>query len=205
MHARSEDDWNAMIDAWRHSPDDSPSVDPHGLRRRVIAESRRMTINMLLEYAVGLALVGLAAWRLATQPGLDVFLWGFAMLWFTCMALQYSADARRNLWRPASETTAAYLDLALERLRRRDATVRYAWLLLALETALVLGWYPLSWFFWPERFWPLVDRAGWVLGGLCLAVGLLAAWSISVRRRSQAERASLERAARELRELAHDR
>ena len=118
MNARSEDDWNAMIDAWRHTPVGTTLADPHGLRHRVMAESRRMTINLLLEYAVGLALVGFAAWRLATGPGLDDFVWGFALLWFTAMALQYASDARRNLWRPAAETTAAYLELALERLRR---------------------------------------------------------------------------------------
>ena len=106
MNARSEDDWNAIIDAWRYSPDGAALADPHGLRHRVMAESRRMTINMLLEYAVGLALVGFAAWRLATGPGLDDFVWGFALLWFTAMALQYASDARRKLWRPAADTTA---------------------------------------------------------------------------------------------------
>ena len=62
-----------------------------------------MTITLLLEYAVGLALVGFAAWRLATGPGLDDFVWGFALLWFTAMALQYASEARatcsdRPLW-----------------------------------------------------------------------------------------------------------
>ena len=68
MNARSEDDWNAMIDAWRQTPVGTTLADPHGLRHRVMAESRRMTINLLIEYAVGLALVGFAAWRLATGP-----------------------------------------------------------------------------------------------------------------------------------------
>ena len=199
MNARSEDDWNAIIDAWRFSPDGAALADPHGLRHRVMAESRRMTINMLLEYAVGLALVGFAAWRLATGPGLDDFVWGFALLWFTAMALQYASDARRKLWRPAAETTAAYLELALERLRRREAAVRYAWLLFALETAFIIAWYPLSWFFWPEKFWPLVERTPWVLGALALFAAVLAGWSRSVRRRSREEQASLEHAARELR------
>ena len=198
MNARSEDDWNAIIDAWRYSPDGAALADPHGLRHRVMAESRRMTINMLLEYAVGLALVGFAAWRLATGPGLDDFVWGFAMLWFTAMALQYASDARRKLWRPAAETTAAYLELALERLRRREAAVRYAWLLFALETAFIVAWYPLSWFFWPGKFWPLVERTPWVVGALGAFAAALAWWSRSVLRRSRAERASLENAAREL-------
>ncbi|MFO1407279.1 MAG: hypothetical protein U1F08_07080 [Steroidobacteraceae bacterium] len=198
MSTHADADWNAMIAAWRTPTDAGGLPDPHGIRRRVIAESRRMTVQMLVEYAFGLALVGFAAWRLATGPGLDDFVWGFALLWFTAMALQYASNARRNLWRPAGESTAAYLALALERLRRREAAVRYAWLLFSLETAFIVAWYPLSWFFWPGKFWPLVERTPWMFGALCLFAAVLAGWSMSTWKHIRLERASFGQAAHEL-------
>ena len=50
-----------------------------------------MAFGMASEYAVAALLVALAVWKLATNDGLDAFVWGFAMLWFTGIALQFSA------------------------------------------------------------------------------------------------------------------
>lgn len=198
MNMTSSADWNAMIDAWLRDPDATRVPDPLGLRRRVLAENRRMTLWMLAEYAVGAALVCFVAWRLATQEGLDVFVWGFAMLWFTAMALQFSADSRKGLWSPAAETTQAYLDLALERVRRRERTTRYAWLLFALEGAFLIAWYPLTWFLWPDKAWPLIERTPWLLAVFGVATACLVGWSVAAGRRNRSERAELEQAHREL-------
>ncbi len=46
-----------------------------------------MAFGMASEYAVAALLVALAVWKLATNEGLDAFVWGFAMLWFTGIAL----------------------------------------------------------------------------------------------------------------------
>ena len=51
-----------------------------------------MAFGMASEYAVAALLVALAVWKLATNEGLDAFVWGFAMLWFTGIALQFSRE-----------------------------------------------------------------------------------------------------------------
>jgi hypothetical protein len=38
-----------------------------------------MAFGMASEYAVAALLVALAVWKLATNEGLDAFVWGFAM------------------------------------------------------------------------------------------------------------------------------
>jgi hypothetical protein len=106
-------DWTDLMRVWQQDVDDG--ADPDGLHRRVRAESRRLSLTLLAEYAVGAAIVGLVAWRLATEPGAHTFLLGFAVLWLTAMALQFALDNRRGTWLPAAQSTRACLDLALER------------------------------------------------------------------------------------------
>jgi hypothetical protein len=95
-----------------------------------------MTLGMVAEHRVAALLVSVAVWKLATNDGLDAFVWGSAILWFTAMALHFSANNRRAACgnRPLSRR-APIFDLALERLRRREAAVRFAWLLYALQVA----------------------------------------------------------------------
>jgi hypothetical protein len=186
-------DWQALVRAWRDDPGTDTADDAHGVRRRVMAETRRMTLVALAEYAFATLLVGFVAWRLATEKGTDVLVWGFALLWFTGMALQYSSDARRGLWQPASETTFGYLDLALERIQRRERATRFAWLLFGLEVAFLVAWYPLTWFLWPERTWQLLDRTPWLLAAVGLATLALVGWSVSTAARNRRERAAYER------------
>ena len=131
-------DWNALMHTWRRYDGDGAD-DPHGLRRRVLAQGRRLARATVGEYAVAAVIICVAAWQLATERGLDAFVWGFAMLWLTAMALQFSASNRRGLWTPAGETTRDYLDLALERIRRRE---RSPWLVawVVLVVAAMTSW-----------------------------------------------------------------
>lgn len=56
-------------------------ADMHDLRRSVQTESRRLLLTSLVEYAVGTVIVGLVAWKLATDKGPDTFV----TLATTCM------------------------------------------------------------------------------------------------------------------------
>jgi hypothetical protein len=190
--------WDTLTQIWLGSEQDAAPDDPHDIRRRVRSESRRMLLGTLLEYAVGLALVCLAAWTLATDKSLPSFVWGFALLWFTATALQFSSSNRRGLWEPAGHSTRDYLALARERLLRRRLALRFAWLLYALEVLFLLAWYPASWFFWPEEFWPLIERTPQVIGALALVTLAIVGWSVHVSQRIRIEGAGLARLQQEL-------
>jgi hypothetical protein len=114
------------------------------------------------------------------------------------MALQFSSANRQGLWRPAAESTRAYVDLALERVRRRESALRFAWLLYGLELAFLVAWYPATWFLWPLETWPLIENTPRILAMLVLITLGLAGWSISVHQRNRAERREFERLQQEL-------
>jgi hypothetical protein len=185
-------DWNALMHTWQRYDGDGAD-DPHGLRRRVVAPGRRHPRANSGEYAVAAVIICVAAWQLATQRGLDAFVWGFAMLWLTAMALQFSASNRRGLWTPAGETTRDYLELALERIRRRERSLAFAWMLLVVQLALLVAWYPATWFLWPERTWDLIERTPWLVAWVVLVVAAMTGWSVYVRSRCRGERRELER------------
>jgi hypothetical protein len=187
----SDVDWEAITRAWLDAP--AEPQDPRDIRASVLAGNRRLSLTLLAEYCVGAVLVGIAAWQLATREGLDTFVWGFALLCFTAMALQFSTWNRRGLWRPAAESTRDYLDLALERVWRRERAVRFAWLLFGLEFVFLLAWYPLTWFLWPEQSWTLLERTPRMAAALGLVTLALIGWSIRSMQLAREERCELER------------
>ena len=189
----TDTDWTALTNAWLYPPETDAREDPLGIRRRVQAAARRMTFAVLSEYAVAALLIALAVSTLASDDGLDAFVSGFAILGFTVVALQFSAHNRRGLWQPAGESTRDYLDLALERVRRREASVRFAWLLYALQVAFLIAWYPATWYLWPLEVWSLIEDTPFMLGMLAVFTACLAAWSTVVSRRNRSERRELER------------
>jgi hypothetical protein len=189
-------EWNELIRIWQQPAE--AGADPRDIRGRVVSDSRRESLLLAAEYAVGAIIVCLVAWKLATDKGLDTFVWGFAMLWFTAMALQFTSTNRRGLWAPSGDSTLAYVDLALERLRRRERAVRFAWLLFGLQLAFLLAWYPATWFLWPQEAWPLLERTPAMLGWLALVALALAGWTASTHSRNASARAEFERLRAEL-------
>jgi hypothetical protein len=196
MNANAE--WTDLVTVWQQSAHQDDGTEAGAIRRRVAAQSRRMSLMLFAEYAIGAFITCFVAWKLATNKGLDTFVWGFAMLWFTGMALQFTSTNRQGLWIPATESVVAYLDLALERLQRRRKSLRFAWLLLGLQVLFLIAWYPATWFLWPQATWPLIERTPALLGWLALVIMALAGWTTVARSRIAAERADLARIRAEL-------
>ncbi|HEX4953731.1 MAG TPA: hypothetical protein VF017_10100 [Thermoanaerobaculia bacterium] len=117
-----------------------PSFDVARLRRR----SRLRTIG-LVAYLGFSALVGavgcglLFAVALGSGHPID---WAVALglVALVVWALHFEVRSLSGLWRPAEETPAAFLDLAVERCRRWLRVVRFAWAFLALEVLLLIPW-----------------------------------------------------------------
>ena len=91
-------EWTDLVTIWQQSAHHDDGTEAGAIRRRVAAQSRRMSLMLFAEYAIGAIITCLVAWKLATDKGLDTFVWGFAMLWFTGMALQFTSDNRKGLW-----------------------------------------------------------------------------------------------------------
>lgn len=189
MNASTE--WTDLVKVWQQSAPRDSDTGADGIRQRVVAQSRRMSLALFAEYATGAFITCCVAWKLATDKGLDTFVWGFAVLWFTAMALQFTSDNRKGLWIPATESVVAYLDLALERVKRRQKSLRFAWLLLGMQVLFLIAWYPATWFLWPQETWPLIERTPALLGWLALVIMALAGWTAVARSRIAAERTDL--------------
>jgi len=186
-------EWTDLVTVWQQSAHEDDGTEAGAIRRRVAAQSRRMSLMLFAEYALGALITCFVAWKLATDKGPDTFVWGFAVLWFTGMALQFTSTNRQGLWIPATESVVAYLDLALERLQRRQKSLRFAWMLLGLQVLFLIAWYPATWFLWPQETWPLIERTPALLGWLALVIVALAGWTAVTRSRIAAERADLAR------------
>jgi apolipoprotein N-acyltransferase len=140
---REDQELAAWMDDWqseetRTAPD--PVLDPAAILRQV--KRRSLGLKLLTAGEVLLAagaLIGLTLFALRHRDPIDVAVMAsFCLL--TLAALALALWNRRGLWKPAAETTAAYLALARNRARRRQEALRAAWGLLAAETALFIPW-----------------------------------------------------------------
>lgn len=116
------------------------------------AEVREAIHRRVRRRGVGLAL--LTAFELAFAAAMLVFLLRFALTHphpsdvatmsglslLVVGALAFGVWNRRGVWRPSAQTTAAFLDLAIVRCRRRLRSVRFGYGLLATEVVLFVPW-----------------------------------------------------------------
>ncbi len=196
-------EWNDLVDAWRSAPEDTADPDaPAGLsdgavrriRSRVTWHGRRLVLIAAGEVMLA---VGVAAWfgrgfldpRRPTDLAAMI---GTAVLF--AIAFGFSVRNRLGLWRPASEATRAFVELSIERSRRKLRTVRFCRWFLALELALLIPW--LAWLL-AERGQP---PAAWIgpFAWLALLTGGFAAWTVWFQRRTLRELAEWEALGRSL-------
>jgi len=190
---REDHELSAWMDDWQSEEPRTatdPVLDPAAILRQVKRRSlglKLLTAGELL-LAAG-ALAGLTLFALRHPDPIDVAVMAsFCLL--TLAALAFALWNRRGLWKPAAETTAAYLALARNRARRRQEALRVAWWLLAAETALFIPW-----------IWHTLHADGghpgplsYVLayGYLALVVGTMAALLVWLQRWTRRERAEID-------------
>lgn len=190
---REDHELTAWMDDWQAEEPRSatnPAIDPAAILRQVKRRSlglKLLTAGELL-LAAG-ALAGLTLFALRHSDPIDIAVMAsFCLL--TVAALAFACWNRRGLWKPAAETTAAYLTLARNRARRRQEALRVSWWLLAAETALFIPW-----------IWHTLHAGGgrpglfsyaMAYGYLALVVGLMAAVIGWLERWTRRERAGLE-------------
>lgn len=187
-----EERWDELGGAWRTETAERPEW------RRIGARVRRQTLGMWLVAGLEAALTLVLLWWSVelVRAGVDLFETALvATLWaFWVIAAVFAYGNRRGAWRAAGESTRAYLEIALDRARRRRRTARFVVWLLAAEVVAFLALLA-----WRATISPLAT--GTVFGALALLAALSAvylAWSIWTRRRAGREIETLSRVLEEL-------
>lgn len=198
----TDPEWNDLMDAWQSENAEEASPPPlsEEVRRRIRRKVKLYGIGLiLLTVSEVVVNVGLLAWMLPKilEQRHPVDFVGFAgVLLLFAVAIVFSFWNRRGTWWPAAESTRTFVDLSIERCRRKLLTLRYCPGFLAVEMVFVAIW----------GTWSLLDRpesppAGrWItfFGLLALFAAAVLAWVAWYKKRTLRELAEFEELRRSL-------
>jgi hypothetical protein len=186
---KSDDELQEWMADWQDQAAPSPQA-LERIRRRVRRQSLGMALVLAAELILAAgALIFLLHFALRHPDPMDVTaMAGFSLLvlWVTAFSLWN----RRGLWRPAAETTDAFLALSIDRGRRRLRSLKAGGWLLAGEVALFIPW---IWYRLHRR--PAAPSLGDALaayGFLVLVAGVAVAILVWTGRRARRELRALE-------------
>ncbi len=128
--------WQELGRTWRVGP----GIDPAGIRRLTDRQTRLMQLMVLAEILVTVVTIGVVWWVLRAERGVVVLGWAVAAGLHTAVVWAFALWNRRGIWRPLGESTAAYLRLAQERLRRQRRSAEFALGLVAIEAGALVVW-----------------------------------------------------------------
>lgn len=194
-----DDELRTWMEDWRVEAKEVAAPDAAARIAALARSVRRRSLGLKLLtaaevcFAAGMlaALAGVAARErtpadVATMAGL-----GLLTIW----ALAFALWNRRGLWAPSAETSAAFLDLALRRCRRRRRGLAAGWALLAAEVALFAPWIHHRLHLGAP---PTTEEALAAYGFLAMVAGTAAVILLWLGRRTRRELAELEGLARGL-------
>lgn len=189
-------EWKDLMADWQadgSAPGEATSVQlsdeaRQRIRKRVRRHGHRMILLTLSEGA-GCAATLAWIWKESLDQPRAVGIVGFAgTAILFAVALGFSLWNRRGTWAPASESTLTFVELSLERQRRKLIALRFGLRLLAVELAFLIPW----------SVWTLLSRHaepsrwlfafGWMIG----MSALLLAWSAWYKKRTLREAAEWE-------------
>ncbi|MFL6200068.1 MAG: hypothetical protein ACJ76J_12885 [Thermoanaerobaculia bacterium] len=188
---------NAIDNEWRDLMADWQSGEPvehRRIRRKVRRQGCRMVLLTLFEIA-GCAALLAWIWKASLEQPRAIGTVGFAgTAVLVVLALAFSLWNRRGIWAPASESTITFVELSLERQRRKLVALRFGPWLLAVELAFLVPWSVWALLSRPAEPWRWLFAFGWMIG----MSALLLAWSAWYRRRTLRETAEWEELRRAL-------
>jgi hypothetical protein len=195
-------EWRGLMEAWQSEVPEEPAPAPlsdevrRRIRRKVRLQSYGLILLAVFEVA-GCAGILLWLFRDLLEDGPNaVEIAGFAgTAFFVAVALAFTFWNRRGAWWPAAESTRAFVDLSLERCRRKLRTLRFCPWLLAAELAFVIPWAA-----WAIQTRPELGAKDGVLvfGWTALASAGLLVWWAWYRKKTLRERAEWEELRRSL-------
>jgi hypothetical protein len=198
----TDSEWNDLVDAWQSEAPDEAAPPPlsEEVRRRISRKVRRHGIGLILLAVTEVVMcAGLVVWLLqeVLERRRPVDFVGFAGVLLLCVvALGFSFWNRRGTWWPAAESTRTFIDLSIERSRRKLLTLRVCPWFLAAEVAFLAAW----------GGWVLFDRpqpvapVRWIgyYGFLALFTAAAFGWVVWYRRRTLRELTEFEELRRSL-------
>lgn len=145
MSVKSDPEWGDLMQAWQsEAPEEAaPAPLSDEVRRRIRQKVRQHSYRMILMTISELILsVGMMTWLLSVidlrQPVDLVALIGVTLLIAT--AWTFGLWNRRGTWWPAAESTRTFVDLSLERCRRKLSALRFAYGFLTVELLFLIPW-----------------------------------------------------------------
>lgn len=190
-----DSEWRDLMEDWQSAAPDEAAPAPlsdevrHRIRRKVRLYSYRLIFWTVCEIAGSLAFLAVLIDR--TLKGLEPYriagLLGAAL--FLAASLAFSFWNRRGTWWPAAESTSTFIDLSLERSRRKLRTLRLLPWVLAAENAFLLPWGT-----WALLVKPDTRPADWlfVYGFTLVASAVLLVWGTWYRKKTLREMAEWE-------------
>lgn len=187
-----EADWEPLMECWRRLPDSVPA--PPVLLAHVRRREFRLQLAAVMDWLAAAFAVGVVVYMLLCQFSAYQLFWGLVILALVAWAMVFSINNRRDLWSPADGSVQAYMRLSLLRLERRRRTLRFMWILFAVELVIIALWQLAAiagWLPWSMSVFPLR-----MLGVLAVALAIMLVWTwiafARIRREAQ-ELAGLQR------------
>jgi mannose/fructose/N-acetylgalactosamine-specific phosphotransferase system component IIC len=203
MSSTEPQEWSKLLNIWvDHEP--SPGVPPT-LVRSVQRATLRQAFTVVGEWLVGAGLFAFALAMMIRNHRIDTFLWGFAVCWFTAIALDFSYRARRGTWQTAGRSTLDYLKLARDRIQSRRRMIRFQWKVLGLEVLFLLVWHVTALVLQSNTasgaaaIRPL--NANYAIAVIAVMTFVLCAWTWWTQRRIERETRTLDQLATSFNEL----
>ena len=201
MSGPTDPEWHDLMEAWQsEAPEEAaPAPLSDEVRRRIRRKVRRHSfLLVLLAISEVVVALGTMAWAFYLldfrQPINLVALLGTVVLF--AVAFYYTVKNRRGTWWPAAESTTTFVDLSIERCRRKLRTVRFIPKLLAGGVSFMAVW----------GTWALLTRPEppsamkWIefVGFLILYPAVYLVWCVWYKRRTLREMAEWEALRRSL-------
>lgn len=200
--SKIDPEWNDLMEAWQSEAPEEAAPPPLSdeVRRRIRRKVKWHGIALiLLAISEVIVAVGMTAWMaldvLDLRRPVDlVALIGTVFLF--AVAFVYTFRNRRGTWWPAAESTTTFVDLSIERCRRKLRTVRFLPKMLGMGVGFLAVW----------GTWALLSRpeppsaAKWMefIGFLILYPAVYLAWGAWYKRKTLRELAKWEELRRSL-------
>lgn len=189
-------EWRDLMADWQ-TEEPAPALSEETrqrIRRKVRRYGYRMALLTLFEI-VGCAATLAWLWKESMEQPRASGIVGFAgTAVLIAVALAFTLWNRRGIWTPAGESTLTFVELSLERQRRKLVALRFCPWLLALELAFLIPWSVWTLLSQSAEPWRWLFAFGWMIG----MSALLLAWSAWYRKRTLRETAEWEELRRAL-------
>ncbi|HWM91556.1 MAG TPA: hypothetical protein VN493_12390 [Thermoanaerobaculia bacterium] len=186
-------EWRDLMADWQSEPEEavsSPLSEETRKRiRRKVQRHGHWMVLLTLSELTGCAAMLVWIWKESLEQPRAIGTVGFVgTVILIVVALAFSFWNRRGTWKPATESTRTFVELSLERQRRKLAALRFCPWFLALELAFLIPWSIWALVSQPSEPWRWLFAFGWMAG----MSALMLAWWAWYKRKTLREMAEWE-------------